>query len=52
MNQKKYWIAFIVIFIVYEITNFVVHALIIGSTYRGEEVAPSFRPQTVLDSTT
>lgn len=51
MNQKKFWIAFIVIFIVYEITNFIVHGLILGSTYMSEEVQPLFRPQAVLDST-
>jgi len=51
MNQKKFWIAFIVIFIVYEITNFIVHALILGSTYMSEEVALLFRPPAVLDST-
>jgi hypothetical protein len=51
MNQKKFWIAFIVIFIVYEITNLVIHGLILGSTYMSEEVAPLFRPQEVLEST-
>jgi len=51
MNQKKFWVAFIVIFIVYEITNFIVHGLILGSTYMSEEVAPLFRPPAILDST-
>jgi hypothetical protein len=51
MNQKKFWIAFIVIFIAYEITNFLVHGLILGSTYMSEEVAPLFRSQEVLAST-
>ena len=51
MNQKKFWIAFIVIFIVYEITNILVHVLILGPTYASEEIKLLFRPQTVLDST-
>ncbi|MCW8804821.1 MAG: hypothetical protein OQK56_00040 [Ignavibacteriaceae bacterium] len=51
MNQKKFWIAFIVVFIVYEITNFIVHGLILGSTYMNEEITPLFRPQAILDST-
>lgn len=51
MNQKKFWIAFVVVFIVYEITNFLVHGLILGPTYMGDEVAPLFRPQEVLEST-
>ena len=51
MNQKKFWIAFIVIFVVYEVTNFIVHGLILGPTYMSEEVAPIFRPQAVLNST-
>ena len=51
MNPKKFWIVFIVIFVVYEITNYVVHGLILGPTYMSEEVAPVFRPQAVLNST-
>lgn len=51
MNQKKFWIAFIVIFIAYEITNIIVHSLILGPTYMSDEVKPLFRPQAVLDST-
>jgi len=51
MNQKKFWITFIVVFIVYEITNFVVHGLILGPTYMSEEVKPLFRTQEVLEST-
>ena len=51
MNQKKFWIAFIVIFVVYEVTNYVVHVLILGPTYLSQEVAPMFRPQEVLNST-
>ncbi len=51
MNQKKFWIAFIVIFVVYEITNFIVHGLILGPAYMNDDVAPLFRPQEVLEST-
>lgn len=51
MNQKKFWVSFIVVFIVYEITNFVVHGLILGPTYMSEAVQPLFRPQEVLEST-
>jgi len=51
MNQKKFWIAFIVIFVVYEITNFIVHGLILGPAYMSDDVAPLFRPQEVLEST-
>ena len=51
MNRKKFWISFIVIFIVYEITNFIVHGLILGPTYVSEGVKEVFRPQEVLQST-
>ena len=51
MNKKKFWIAFIVIFIVYEITNIVVHVLILGSTYKSEEIVPIFRTEEILNST-
>ena len=51
MNKKKFWIAFVVIFIVYEITNFVVHAVILGPTYMSEEAKAVFRAPEVLEST-
>lgn len=51
MNQKKFWIAFIVIFIVYEVTNFLVHAVILGPAYQSEEAQALFRPMEVLEST-
>jgi hypothetical protein len=51
MNKKKFWIAFVVIFVVYEITNFIVHGLILGSTYMSDEIKVLFRPQEVLQST-
>jgi magnesium-transporting ATPase (P-type) len=51
MNQKKFWIAFVVIFIVYEITNFIVHGVILGPTYMSDTVKPVFRPQEILEST-
>jgi len=51
MNIKKFRIAFIVIFIVYEVTNFVIHAAILGSTYMSEGVKEVFRPQEALEAT-
>jgi hypothetical protein len=51
MDKKKFWIAFIVIFIVYEVTNFIVHGLILAPAYQSEELQPLFRPMEVLEST-
>lgn len=51
MNKKKFWIAFAVIFVVYEVTNFIVHGLILGSSYVSDELKTVFRPIEVLEST-
>ena len=51
MDRKKFWITFIVIFVAYEITNFIIHALILGSVYMSEDVKHLFRSQEVLEST-
>ncbi len=50
MNQKKFWIAFIAIFIVYEITNIIIHVLLLGPTYQTAEVMVAFRPNEVLEA--
>jgi hypothetical protein len=45
MNSKKFWIAFIAVFIVLEITNFLIHGVILRSTYMSDEYKMIFRPQ-------
>ncbi len=43
MNTKKMVLAFIVVFVVLEITNYLVHGVILSSTYMSEEVKDIFR---------
>jgi|SRR3989304_10046819 len=50
MNVKKFWIAFIVIFIVLEVTSYIIHVVILGATYEGEEVKNVFRSMEEMNS--
>jgi hypothetical protein len=42
--NKKLWIAFPVIFIVWNVLNFVVHTLLLGGDYQSEEMMKLWRP--------
>ena len=50
MNVKKFWIAFIVIFILLEVTNYIIHVGILGSTYAMEGIKELFRPEEEMQS--
>ncbi len=50
MKNKNFWIAFIVVFIVLEIMNYIIHAVILGSTYAMENVAKAFRTMEDMQS--
>jgi uncharacterized membrane protein YvlD (DUF360 family) len=45
MNSKKFWTAFIVVFIVLEVTNYLIHGVILRSTYMSDEYKMLFRPE-------
>ncbi len=44
MNTKKFWTAVIAVFVILEITNYLVHGVILSSVYASEEVKQIFRP--------
>lgn len=44
MNTKKFWTAVIAVFVILEITNYLVHGVILNSVYASEEVKQFFRP--------
>lgn len=44
MNTKKFWTAVIAVFVILEITNYLVHGVILSSVYASEEVKNIFRP--------
>lgn len=45
MNTKKFWIAFVVVFVLLEITNYLIHGVMLSSTYSSEGVKEVFRPE-------
>ncbi len=42
--NKKFWIAFIVIFILWNVLDFIVHGVILSSAYQSEDVMKLMRP--------
>ena len=45
MNTKKFFIAFIVVFVVLEVTNYLIHGVILDATYKDEMYKNVFRPE-------
>lgn len=43
--SKKFWIGFIVVFVVMMVLNFIIHQVLLGSLYRSEVMAPLMRPE-------
>ncbi|MDQ7817499.1 MAG: hypothetical protein RDU14_10795 [Melioribacteraceae bacterium] len=50
MNIKKLLIAFIVVFIVLEVTNYLIHSVFLASAYASEEVSKVFRSMEEMES--
>ena len=50
MNTKKLLLTFIVVFILLEVMNYVIHMGILASTYQMEEVKAAFRPEAEMNS--
>jgi len=47
--NKKVWIGFIVVFVAMVVLNFIVHGLILSSTYQTVEVSKYMRPKADMD---
>ena len=43
MNTKRFIIAFVVVYIILEITNYIVHGIILSSTYANDAVSFLFK---------
>lgn len=43
--NKKFWISFIATYVVYEILEFLIHGVLLRSTYMSEEVMKIMRPE-------
>ncbi|MCL6097243.1 MAG: hypothetical protein M1391_01545 [Bacteroidetes bacterium] len=50
MNVKKLIIAFVVVFILLEATNYLVNMVILSSTYSNPEISKIFRPMAEMDA--
>ena len=50
MNTKKFLIAFVVVFVLLEITNYLIHGVILSSTYAEEGVKQVFRSMEEMQS--
>jgi len=50
MNVKKFWIAFVVVFIVLEILGYLVHGVMLAATYESEGIKEIFRSMEEMDS--
>ncbi|MFA3782665.1 hypothetical protein ABRY23_06310 [Melioribacteraceae bacterium 4301-Me] len=44
MKNKKFWVAFLVVFIILILSDYVINGIILNSTYSSEEVSKVFRP--------
>lgn len=50
MNTKRFILAFIVIFVLLEIFSYLVHSVILSSTYMSEGIKQIFRPMDQMNS--
>lgn len=50
MNTKKLLITALAVFIVVEVTNYLIHGVILGSTYASDEVKNAFRQMEDMES--
>ncbi len=44
--NKKVWVGFIVVFVAMVATNFIIHEVLLGETYRSASMASMVRPET------
>ena len=50
MNTKKLLITFIVVFILLQVMDYIIHGVILSSNYQMEEVKAAFRPEAEMNS--
>lgn len=50
MNTKKLLLAFIVVFVLLEVMGYIIHGVILASTYDMAEVQAAFRPEAEMNS--
>ena len=50
MNKNKFWIVVAVIFVLFEVTNYLIHGVFLDPIYQSEEVQKIFRPMDEMQS--
>jgi len=50
MNTKKLLVAFIVVYVLLEVMSYIIHGVILSSTYKMPEVQAAFRPEAEMNS--
>jgi len=50
MNTKKLLVTFIVVYVLLEVMSYIIHGVILSSTYEMEEVKAAFRPEAEMNS--
>ncbi len=50
MNTKKFFIAFVVVFVILEVTNYIVYVGILGPVFKNEIYKNVFRPEEDMNS--
>ena len=50
MNVKKFWIAVVVVFILTEVTGYLIHGVMLSSTYQSEGIKDIFRSMEDMQS--
>ena len=50
MNTKKLLLTTIIIFVLLEVLNYIIHGVILASTYKMENVMAAFRPEAEMNS--
>jgi ABC-type multidrug transport system permease subunit len=49
MNWKKLWLAFLLVFIAYFVTNMIIHVVILGDIYMRPEIQQAMRPDAEIN---
>lgn len=50
MNTKKLLLTVLIVFVLLEVLNFLIHGVLLDSTYKMEEVQAAFRPEAEINS--
>lgn len=50
MHTKKFWITFVVVFVVMEVLSYLVHGVMLAGTYASEPLKSVFRSQEEMES--